>query len=98
MKIYQIHQNKLPKLIVWGNKIEGVYFSEAVETLKQENCTREYFYYFSINDIDFIVGNMEGSNFLSPEKTKLNIEHKRILKECIKQEVKIDKIYDISSI
>jgi hypothetical protein len=94
VKIYKISEENLKTFIEWGKVLE-TRKEEVSELLSQENCYREMFRFFTIENQNYIVGEMEGENFNSPIDSDLNIEHKRLMKSLSLEPIKSQIIYDI---
>ncbi len=81
----------------WANEISTSLLNEAIESLKEEHCTREVFYTFAIGNDTYVVAHMEGENILPANLDRdINIKHRQIMTESIAQVVNLDLLYDIS--
>jgi hypothetical protein len=97
MKLYKLKQDKKEIFLNWGILLQTKYLAEVKETLKQENCTKELFNFFELNNEFYVIGHMEGDNFVKPELTELNIQHKQILKDCFEASIELKEVYNIKS-
>lgn len=68
---------------------------QARETLREENCTREYFFLFKIGETYFAVGNMEGENIIPPTDRDINRQHKAVMQECFEEKIELQEVYDL---
>jgi len=95
MKIYKIKKDQENKFLEWGEKLSNEFKEEAIQSLREENCTREMFYLFKIGEDYFAAGHMEGSNIKPSTDTELNREHKKILKECLDDSITLSEVYNL---
>ncbi len=97
MKLYKLKNDKKEIFLNWGILLQTTYFDEVQETLKQENCTKELFNIFELNNEFYVIVHMEGDNFNKPELSELNIKHKQVLKECFDSSIHLEEVYNIKS-
>lgn len=97
MKIYKLKPGKEVVFKNWTQQISTTYLHEAVESLKEENCTRELFIMFCIDNNYYVAAHMEGDNILpSNREREINITHKTTLAECVESVVPYESLFDIS--
>jgi len=93
---YKIKEGKKDTFKEWCIKLNTTLRNEAIDTLREENATREGFKLFEINGEYYAMGYMEGENIIpSNQERSINIEHRKIMKECIEKQIKGEDLYDL---
>ena len=96
MRIYKLKPHKENILREWSRRLMTDLRPEAVASMREENCTREYFYLFCIGDTYYFAANMEGDNIIAAsESLDINVQHKAILRECVEEKIELETLYDI---
>ena len=96
MKIYKIKPNKHESLIAWGKELSVNRKEEAIDALKEENCTHEHMELFKIDNDWYVASYMEGENLKPPNIEKeIDRKHKEILRDCIMEKIQTQVIYDL---
>lgn len=95
--IRKIRDGKLEKLKEWGRVISGERLGEVIDSLKQENVSREMAYIVKLTDGYYFVGHMESSRDIKKANVnlKINIDHSEILRDCLEPPVLGEEMYDI---
>ena len=97
MKIFKLHQDKIEVFRNWAKQVNGELREEAILSLQEENCTREIFQLFKINDIYYAVAHMEGDNIIPANvEREINKKHHEVLRECIEKQISTETLYDLS--
>lgn len=85
--IFKIHSNKLGQWFEWCNKINTIYYQEALSTLAEENIVMESFCNFRIGNDWYAFGCVVAEETKQPlpsnKDKKINLEHTRNKKECL---------------
>lgn len=100
IKIYKIKSSGADALRAWGKRLMGELVSEAVNSLKEENCMLEEAHLFSANGELYVLGlmvPMPGSTLQRGPDSEININHRKVLKDTILEEVSLEEIYRISN-
>ena len=97
--IRKIKEGKVRRLKEWGKVLSTERLDEVLESLNQENVSREIAYIVKLPDAYYFVGYME-SGFkkeikAADKELKINIDHTEILKECLEPPVIGEEMYDI---
>lgn len=96
MKIYKIKIEKVSLLRNWGKQLQNELKNEAIDTLREENCTRELFVIFEDAGQWYLVAHMEGGPFNSSTDREINRIHKQIMHETIDRVMESEVLYDVS--
>lgn len=97
MKLYKVKPNKLSVLKDWANFLT-TNEETAKQLLQEENCSREFFYFFHLNGSDYVIAHMDGGPFTTPSSHEINIKHKEVPKECLEPEsIQATALYDITA-
>ena len=96
MKIFKLHNEKIDKLLSWGKEVQLKHLDEALESLKEENCSREIFEVFEAEGQWYLAAHMEGEN-ISPANLdrELNQRHRAIIMDCIQERLETTQVYDL---
>lgn len=95
MKVFQLKPGFQDVVLGWGKKLMGEHKQEALESLREEQCSRELGFLFKIGGQWYMVGHMEGNNILPATDRPLNRKHQALLRECILCEVPLVEVYDL---
>lgn len=95
MKIFKIKSGMEDQLLKWGRELSGSLRKEALQSLEEEQCEREFFYLFRLGTETYVAAHMEGKTILPATDSKLNQKHRSILRQCIEREVSLQEVYDL---
>ncbi|PJE64270.1 MAG: hypothetical protein COU90_03575 [Candidatus Ryanbacteria bacterium CG10_big_fil_rev_8_21_14_0_10_43_42] len=95
IKLYKVKEGKEQTLTDWGNTLMNERKDEAIATLKEEQCLREFLTMFTIDNSSYIAIIMQGDNILPSTNKEINQTHKKIIRECTDGEITLRTLYDI---
>ena len=96
MKIFKLHNEKVETLLGWGKEVQLKHLDEALESLKEENCSREIFEVFEAEGQWYLVAHMEGENILPANLDReLNQRHREKIMDCIQEKLETIQVYDL---
>lgn len=95
MKCFKLKPGTEKILKDWGVQLQTALLTEALESLRQENCTHEVLKLFKIKNEYYVIGYMEGDDMLPAQDSEINTKHKAILKQCLGEEVELEVVYDL---
>ena len=97
--IYKVGKGKEDILKKWGESIQKENLEEALLSLHEENCEAESLHLFRIGDEYYAVGVMlsEREKEIVPHNPSrdINKEHFKIRKECLDEQMRLEKVYDL---
>ncbi|HVY67869.1 MAG TPA: DUF6176 family protein [Patescibacteria group bacterium] len=97
MKLYKVKPGKVAALKKWGAFLNAN-AGKVKRLLKQENCSREFFYLFKIGRSYYAIIHMEGGPFKTPNNDPINQKHKKVLKDCLEpRPLSLKTLYDFSA-
>lgn len=94
-KIHKLKKDKVQVFLDWANRLSTDLSEEASIAIKEENVLHEYFGLFELNGDHYLVSNMEGENIVPPTDRWVNIEHKKIMKECVESVIPLSTIINL---
>lgn len=98
MRVFKLHNDKVETLLAWGAEVQLKHKPEALDSLREENCTREIFQVFEGNGQWFLICHMEGENLLPANMEKeLNQKHREVIMSCIDRPVESEVVYDLKT-
>jgi len=98
IRIYKIKESSVDVLRLWGKEIMGNLLSEAVASLKEENCLFEEAHVFSLNGSNYLLGIMlsgKNTSLIKGPDSPINIKHRQIVHDAILEQVQIKKLYTV---
>lgn len=93
--LFKVKPDKLETWQEWAATLK-TRESEVLETLKEENCTRELGVLFTVGYEHYVYMAMEfdGPELPSNQDVELNRQHRAKLKECLEPVAKGEVLYD----
>jgi len=93
--VFKIKEGKTQQWKDWCVKLNTIYRTEAIETLKEEKVTQEAFFFFTINNQDYTMSMVDGEALPSTTTRELNIEHRKNYKECLEKVSTVEVLYHL---
>lgn len=96
--LFRVKPGKLDQWKAWCEKLQTTLYSQAIETLTEEKLRQEVAILLTIDDEYYVVGCMEGKNYVAPNAARdINREHQRHKSECLDKVSQADILYNLES-
>ncbi len=100
LKIYKIKSESVETLREWGSKLMGKLLSDAVDSLREENCIFEEARIFYLNNQFYVFAVMlaePDKNFVKGPDSEINLKHREKVQNSIIEEVKSELLYIVDN-
>ena len=98
LRVHKLKKDKVKTFLDWAKRLSTDLAEEARLSIIEEQVIHEHFGMVEIAGEFYLVSNMEGENILPPNLDRpINVEHRKILKDCTDVIIPVDVIIDIKA-